>query len=494
MEVTYTVGGTATAGDDYTAPSGTLTLAVGAASGTIAIATLNDGVLDPGETLAVTLSGASTTAGSAEADTTAASTTILDEGTETVSVAATAASTVTEGGAAAFAVTLSGAVASAVELGWTTADGTGTNPATAGADYTAVTAGTLTFQPAAALTQTITVATLQDYLDEVDETFTVTLAAPAGGLPAGVTLSTAGATGTIEDDDQRGVTLKPAALTVLEGDANGAGYAVVLDSRPTATVTIAITGQAGTDLSLSEDHLIFAPANWDTAQTVTVSADEDPDAVADTVDLSHAASGGDYAGVTAAAVTVTITDNDTASTAITLTLAPADVSEGAGATAVTVTAALDAAARTADTVVSVTVAGATAEADTDFTAVSPFALTITAHQHSGTATFELTPIQDTIAEVDETLAVSGTVTETLTVNDATLTLTDDDEAPTGVTLAVTPQSVAEDAGATALTVTATLAGGTTLPAATTVTLTVSDGSGVAGAVDFTAVADFDAGR
>ena len=104
----------------------------------------------------------------------------------------------TEGGAASFTVTLTGAVASAgVEL----AAGPprtvpGPDPATAGADYTAVTAGTLTFQPAAALTHTITVATLQDYLDEVDETFTVTLAAPAGGLPAGVTLSTAGAAGT----------------------------------------------------------------------------------------------------------------------------------------------------------------------------------------------------------------------------------------------------------------------------------------------------------
>ena len=57
VAVSYTVGGTATAGTDYTAPSGTLTLEAAAASGTIAIATLTDSVLDGGETLIVTLSG-----------------------------------------------------------------------------------------------------------------------------------------------------------------------------------------------------------------------------------------------------------------------------------------------------------------------------------------------------------------------------------------------------------------------------------------------------
>ena len=53
VEVSYAVGGTATPGTDYTAVGGTLTLAAGAATGTIAIATLADRVLDPGETLEV---------------------------------------------------------------------------------------------------------------------------------------------------------------------------------------------------------------------------------------------------------------------------------------------------------------------------------------------------------------------------------------------------------------------------------------------------------
>ena len=87
VAVSYTVGGTATAGTDYTAPSGTLTLAAGAAAGTITVATLEDGVLDPGETLEVTLERASTAARTVAVSGSPATTAIVDEGTATVSVA-----------------------------------------------------------------------------------------------------------------------------------------------------------------------------------------------------------------------------------------------------------------------------------------------------------------------------------------------------------------------------------------------------------------------
>ena len=172
---------------------GTLTLAAGAATGTIGIATLDDGVLDPGETLQVALSGASTATRPVQVSGSPATATIVDAGTVTASVAAAAA---TEGEEVTFTVKLSGAVAEAVELGWSTADGT----AAAGADYTAVNAGALRIV-AGQTTGALTVATLEDLLAEGAETFTVTLAEPGDGLPAGVELGTATATGTIEDDD-----------------------------------------------------------------------------------------------------------------------------------------------------------------------------------------------------------------------------------------------------------------------------------------------------
>ena len=85
MEVTYTMGGKATAGTDYTAPATpeTLILAAGATTGTISFLTLDDGVLDPDETLTVTLSNPSTKAGSVSVNKMAAeaTTTITDPGT-----------------------------------------------------------------------------------------------------------------------------------------------------------------------------------------------------------------------------------------------------------------------------------------------------------------------------------------------------------------------------------------------------------------------------
>ena len=63
--VSYETSGTATSGLDYTAPSGSLTIAAGVARRTVTIATLTDAVFDPGKTLRVTLTGASTAKGEA---------------------------------------------------------------------------------------------------------------------------------------------------------------------------------------------------------------------------------------------------------------------------------------------------------------------------------------------------------------------------------------------------------------------------------------------
>ena len=85
--VDYSLVGTATEGDDYTAPSGKLTLGADEASGKITVKTLEDNVLDRGETLEVELDSA-TTDGVVEVNTATVTTTITDPGTEKVSVTA----------------------------------------------------------------------------------------------------------------------------------------------------------------------------------------------------------------------------------------------------------------------------------------------------------------------------------------------------------------------------------------------------------------------
>ena len=109
----------------------------------------------------------------------------------TVSVAA---ATVPEGGHAAFPVTLSRTLRTDVTVHWNTVDGT----AEAGADFTAVSGGTLVFG-AGSTRQTILVATLDDELHEPDETFEVALTGVSP--PGAAALGQATATGTITDDD-----------------------------------------------------------------------------------------------------------------------------------------------------------------------------------------------------------------------------------------------------------------------------------------------------
>ena len=114
-----------------------------------------------------------------------------------------------------------------------------------------------------------------------------------------------------------GVTVSKSALTVTEEDTTGDSYTVVLDSQPTANVTVTVAGHAGTDVTPSPTSLTFTTTTWGTAQTVTVKAGNDTDTTNDTVTLTHSAASTDsnYGGITIGSVVVTVADNDTANTA-----------------------------------------------------------------------------------------------------------------------------------------------------------------------------------
>ena len=109
-----------------------------------------------------------------------------------------------------------------------------------------------------------------------------------------------------------GVTVSTSALTVTEEDTTGNTYTVVLDTRPTANVTVTVAGHGGTDVTLTPSTLTFTTANWNLAQTVTVKAGNDTDTTNDTVTLTHSAASTDsnYGGITIGSVVVTVADND----------------------------------------------------------------------------------------------------------------------------------------------------------------------------------------
>ena len=160
-----------------------------------------------------------------------------------------------------------------------------------------------------------------DALDENSETFNLKVQRHASTLAYSLVDANGNSCGsvctvtvTITDDDTAGVTISKSSLTVTEQDATGDTYTVVLDSQPTANVTISIGGQSGTDVTAAPTPMTFTSTNWATAQTVTVTGDDDADLGNDMVSLTHnaASSDGDYQGITIDGVTVTVEDNDTA--------------------------------------------------------------------------------------------------------------------------------------------------------------------------------------
>lgn len=126
----------------------------------------------------------------------------------------------------------------------------------------------------------------------------------------------------ITDNDSAGVTLVESggSTNVTEGGATDT-YTLVLTSQPTGNVTISFN--AGSQLQAIA-NIIFTPANWNTAQTITVSAVNDAVAEGPHVgQIIHTATSGDanYNGITIPNVTVNITDNDNAG----VTVAPTTV-------------------------------------------------------------------------------------------------------------------------------------------------------------------------
>ena len=145
----------------------------------------------------------------------------------------------------------------------------------------------------------------------------------------------------ITDDDQRGVSVTPAMLTVDEGLSDS--YDVVLTSEPTGgDVTVEITAPANTDISVDPEELTFTTTNWDTPQTVMVSAAaDDMDAEDDTGTITHIVSGGDYDSViSVGSVSVTVDDDE-----VSVSFERAAYSVAEGGDAVTVTVRLSAPAK-----------------------------------------------------------------------------------------------------------------------------------------------------
>ena len=406
------------------------------------------------------------------------------------------------------------AVSVAVTIG--TAASTATHgqncPTTDGCDWGGSTTATVNF--GANRTSSFVVRTdvviKDDDLSEGNETIVL------GGTASGFSVTPA--TFTINDDDAPAtsvtVTVSPTELTEAAGKTTATVTATLDGGTLASDLTVrfhALGGTAtgggddytstvagGTDAKTTPDAVTISTGSLSASTTIDIDPEQDnvDEGAGETIvfdaTLSGALSGTGTGKVTPA--TLTIDDNDDASTIIRLSVNPSSVDEGDSETGITVTATLAGSATYPDDqtvsvqVVSVASGGATPGTDastgdyrvrdfsdvmlTDVTLpISLGSITIPAESSTASATFKVTPNDDSTSEGTETIRVDGTLTG-FTVNHADISFTDNDLPP--LTLSSTTTSIAENASPTRVTVTATV--GQNVSSAVSLPLTFAGGA------------------
>jgi hypothetical protein len=417
-----TAAGSATAGTDYVAGSGSKTIAAGVSIASIVI-TVNGDVLDEAnETFGMTLSNAvNATIGDGSGIGT-----ITDD--DPIPLLSVNDASVTEGDAgtatATFTVTLSAASGQTVTVDWATVDGSATQPS----DYVAG-SGTLTF-PAGTTIRTIGVAVNGETVPELDETFRVTLSNATSAV-----IGDATGVGTILDDELEAV-IDIDNPTVIEADTGTTTltFAVTLSNPSVSTVTVDWatsdgTTTAGSDYLGESGTVTFAPL--DTSETVQVTVYGDTTYERDetlSLDLSNPTNApiGNTQGIG------TISNDDPAPT---VSVGDASVLEGNSGTTVLSFPVSLTGASDLDVLVDFATSNATASAGIDYVAAIG-TLTITAGDTNGT--INVTVTGDTTYELSETLllTLSNPVDAVIGDGSASGTITNDDKRPTTLTLQV----------------------------------------------------------
>src|SRR5439155_1104749 len=125
------------------------------------------------------------------------------------------------------------------------------------------------------------------------------------------------------DNDTSGITVTPTSgLTTTEAGGS-ATFTIVLTSQPTADVTIGLSSSNTAEGTVTPASVILTPANWNVAQTVTITGVDNP---VDDGDITYLivtepapSTDRDYSRLNASDVSVTNIDDDTAGIVVTPT-------------------------------------------------------------------------------------------------------------------------------------------------------------------------------
>ncbi|HIK13234.1 MAG TPA: calcium-binding protein, partial [Oscillatoriaceae cyanobacterium M33_DOE_052] len=270
----------------------------------------------------------------------------------------------------------------------------------------------------------ITLNIANDFLDEGDETATFTISNPTAGILLGTTTTQ---TITITDDGIAGITIIPTTGLATTEAGGTDTFTVVLNTQPTADVTINLTSDNPAEGTVNQPSLTFTPANWNTAQTVTVTGVDDlvadGDIAYNIITAPATSTDVNYNGVDGADVVVSNSDNETPGITITPTSGLATTEAGGTATFTVVLNTQP----TADVTINLT-SDNTAEGT-----VNQTSLTFTPANWNTAQTVTVTGVDDLVADRDIAYNIITTPATSADANyngmdgaDVTVTNTDDD--------------------------------------------------------------------
>lgn len=463
VQVDYaTANGTAVAGEDYTATSGTLVFNAGETTKTIAIPVADDGLSEDNETFSVTLSNAINVSLGVPKTTVV---TIVDN--ESIQFSSATYTIAEDGTSATITVQLSGSPQAAITVEYATSNGT----AISGVDYTAA-SGILTFNPGQ-MAKTFSVPILDDTIVEGPETVDLTLSNPTNASLG------ANDTAVLTIGDNEGVRFSAMAYEVDE-DGGAAIVTVQLIGTATSPVTVhysTITGSAtaGQDYtSATAVPLVFNIG--ETSKTFNVPILEDDLREGDEALQLQLSDPVNASLSTITEATLTIHDNEEALTA-TFTVANINVNENGG----TATLTVNLSGKSQPTVsINFATVDETTNAGADYT---PTAGTLNFTTGETSKTIVVPIIDDAVAENLETFKVvlSNPVNASLGIlPQSTVTIFDDENAAR-VQFSSATYSVSEGGGSVNIQV--NLSQVTLSPV--TVTYATSNGTATAGS-DYTA--------
>ena len=328
VTIPFTVTGTASNPADYTITASPITIPAGSTTGTVTVTIVDDAIYEiTDETVIVTMG---TPTNAIKGATTVHTLTITENDPPlTVTFTSASQSKAEIGDTATITAQLSATSSQTVTIPFTVT-GTAINPA----DYT-ITASPITI-PSGSRTGSATVAIVNDASYETpDETVIVTMGMPTNATQGAITVHTL----TIIDNNTPGFTLSKSASTVSENGGKDT-FTLVLTTQPASDVVFSVISSAPSEVTAAPAALTFTAANWNIAQTVTITGVND-NAVSDdtaTVKVSaiDAASDNRWDPLPDKTVTVICTNDDST---LTVTSGGNGTATPSGSTLVTKSAA-----------------------------------------------------------------------------------------------------------------------------------------------------------